>query len=84
MSTHVSEKDQPIEFEQAFAELESLVSRMESGDQSLQKSVDDFQTGIDLIKTLQKNLEDAEQKVEILLKDSNGQLSAQPFDADNE
>lgn len=84
MSETQSEINQPIEFEQAFAELESLVSRMEAGDQSLQKSVDDFQTGIGLIKTLQKNLDDAEQKVEILLKDSNGQLSSQPFNVDSE
>ncbi len=84
MSEKTTEKDQPIEFEQAFAELEALVSRMETGDQSLQKSVDDFQTGIGLIKTLQKNLEDAEQKVDILLKDTNGQLSSQPFNTDSE
>lgn len=84
MSEKITEKDQPIEFEQAFAELEALVSRMETGDQSLQKSVDDFQTGIGLIKTLQKNLEDAEQKVDILLKDTNGQLSSQPFNTNSE
>ena len=80
----MSEKKEPIEFEQAFAELEALVQRMESGDQPLQKSVDDFQSGIGLIKTLQKNLEEAEQKVEILLKDNNGDLKAQPFETDSE
>ncbi|MGH1426399.1 MAG: exodeoxyribonuclease VII small subunit [Arenicella sp.] len=80
----MSEKDQPIEFEQAFAELEALVSRMETGEQSLQKSVDDFQAGIGLIKTLQKNLEDAEQKVDILLKDANGELSSQSFTQESE
>ncbi len=84
MSEKTPQQDQPIEFEQAFAELEALVSRMETGDQSLQKSVDDFQTGIGLIKTLQKNLEDAEQKVEILLKDNNGQLNSQPFNVDDQ
>ncbi len=79
----MSEK-QPIEFEQAFAELESLVERMEAGEQSLQKSVEDFQTGINLVNTLQKNLEEAEQKVETLLKDSEGQLTSQPFEPEQD
>ena len=52
----MSDKKQPIEFEKAFAELEDLVQRMEAGDQSLEKSVDDFQTGMNLIKTLQEKL----------------------------
>lgn len=80
----MSEKEQPIEFEQAFAELESLVQRMEAGEQSLQKSVDDFQTGIGLVKTLQKNLKDAEQKVEILLKDNDGNINSQPFEPEKD
>ena len=76
-------KDQPIEFEKAFAELESLVNRMEAGDQSLQQSVDDFQSGIGLIKRLQEELQKAEQKVEILMKDSNGELSTQNFESNS-
>lgn len=80
----MSEKNQPIEFEQSFAELEALVRRMESGEQSLQKSVDDFQTGMNLIKALQKNLADAEQKVDILLNSNGGELKAQPFEPDAE
>ena len=51
----MSDKNQSIEFEQAFTELEALVRRMEAGDQSLEKSVDDFQTGMNLIKTLQNS-----------------------------
>ena len=80
----MSEKKQPIEFEQAFAELEALVQRMETGDQPLQKSVNDFQSGMELIKTLQKNLEEAEQQDDILLMDSNGNLKSQPFQTDSE
>ena len=75
----MSDKKHPIEFEKAFTELENLVQRMEAGDQSLEKSVDDFQAGMNLIKTLQEQLLEAEQKVDILLKDSNGELHAEPF-----
>ena len=80
----MSDKKQPIEFEKAFAELEGLVQRMEAGDQSLEKSVDDFQTGMNLIKTLQEKLLEAEQKVDILLKGSNGELRVEPFQTESE
>lgn len=80
----MSENNKPIEFEKAFTELESLVQRMETGNQTLEKSVDDFQTGMNLIKALQKNLADAEQKVDILLKDSQGELTSQPFSTESE
>ena len=80
----MSDKKQPIEFEKAFGELEGLVQRMEAGDQSLEKSVDDFQTGMNLIKTLQEKLLEAEQKVDILLKGSNGELRAEPFQTESE
>jgi len=80
----MSDKKQAIEFEKSFAELENLVQRMEAGDQSLEKSVDDFQTGMNLIKTLQEKLLEAEQKVDILLKNSNGELRAEPFQTESE
>jgi len=66
----MTEKDKtaPIEFEQA----------------SLQKSIDDFQTGVTLVKNLQSQLQDAEQKVEILIQESNGELSQQPFNNESE
>ncbi len=80
----MSDKKQSIEFEKAFAELEDLVQRMEAGDQSLEKSVDEFQTGMNLIKTLQEKLLEAEQKVDILLKGNNGELRTEPFQTESE
>ena len=40
----------------------------------------DFQNGIDLVKRLQNQLQQAEQKVEILIKESNGDVLQQPFE----
>jgi exodeoxyribonuclease VII small subunit len=58
-------------FEEALDELEALVERMEQGETSLEDSLKDFQRGIELTRTCQKALSEAEQKVEILLqKDS--------------
>jgi len=60
-------------------ELEKLVEHMERGDISLEESLKSFERGIKLTRTCQQALQDAEQKVQILLE-KNGQQSLEPFD----
>ncbi|HRP87951.1 MAG TPA: exodeoxyribonuclease VII small subunit [Gammaproteobacteria bacterium] len=59
-----------LDFEQALAALEELVGRLESGDQPLERSLADFERGVALTRRCQAALRDAEQKVEILSRDS--------------
>jgi len=56
------------DFEAALAELEKLVEKMESGEQSLEESLKSFQRGIELTRTCQKSLKEAEQRVEKLVQ----------------
>ena len=71
-----------IDFESAYSELESLVERMEKGDQKLEESLKDFERGVTLLKACNARLSAAEQKIEILVKDSQGVLGTEPFDPD--
>lgn len=71
------------DFETALAELEKLVEKMESGEQSLEESLESFQKGIELTRTCQEGLKAAEQKVEQLLK-KNGELVSEPINPDDE
>ena len=57
-----------IDFEKALDELEGLVERMEQGESSLEESLKDFERGIELTRSCQAALAEAEQKVEILLQ----------------
>jgi len=57
-----------VDFEASLAELEALVERMETGEASLEDSLKDFERGIELTRSCQGALTEAEQKVEILLK----------------
>ena len=57
-------------FETALAELEKLVSTLEKGDLPLEKTLEQFERGIALTRRCQKELQQAEQKVEILLQKS--------------
>lgn len=57
------------DFETAMANLESLVSKIESGDLSLEESLKEFEKGVKLSRTCQATLKDAEQRVKILSED---------------
>lgn len=69
---------QQISFETAIAELEQIVAQLESGDLELEQSLKLFERGIELTRVSQSKLQEAEQKVQILM-DKNGQLELQPF-----
>ena len=69
-------------FEKSLKELEALVAKMEQGNLSLEESLQHFERGIQLTRTCQQSLKDAEQKVEILLKKS-GQDDIAPFTSED-
>ncbi len=72
-------KTDSLDFEQALTELETLVEKMEQGDLSLEDSLKSFERGVELTRTCQKALAEAEQKVEQLLT-PDGEPS--PFERD--
>ncbi len=67
-------------FEAALARLEDIVKELESGDLPLEQSLKLFEEGTKLSRICNKRLEEAERKVEILLKDKNGNIKAEPFE----
>jgi exodeoxyribonuclease VII small subunit len=83
--THVAKKSSSPrsgaapDFEAALAELEKLVERMESGDQSLEEALASFQRGIELTRACQKGLKEAGQRVEKLVQ-QNGEVRTEPFE----
>jgi len=70
-------------FESALERLEEIVQELESGDLPLEQSLKLYEEGIKLSRLCTKRLEEAERKVEILLKDKEGNVSAQPFDEES-
>ncbi len=74
-------KKKEPDFEQSLGELEALVTRMEQGDLTLEQSLEAFEQGIRLTRECQTRLEQAEQRVQVLVE-QNGQLQARPLDPD--
>ncbi len=60
-------------FEDTLAELEQLVNRLERGDISLEEALQAFERGVNLTRSCQKALQEAEQKVQILIDKNGGQ-----------
>jgi exodeoxyribonuclease VII small subunit len=67
------------DFEQALAELEGLVERLERGDLPLDEALKTFERGVALTRHCQASLQAAQQRVEILLK-RGAQVQAEPFE----
>jgi len=67
-------------FEEALEKLEKIVQRLEDANLPLDEAVALFEEGIKLSRFCSQKLEEAERKVEILLKDDSGNLSQEPFE----
>ena len=67
-------------FEKALEELENIVEKLEKGGLSLNESLALFEKGVKLARYLRDELEKAEKKVEILLKDEKGEIKEKPYD----
>jgi exodeoxyribonuclease VII small subunit len=65
MSKHSVDAAQ-LSFEQALAELEKIVARMESGDLSLEQALAAHKRGLELARSCQQRLENAQQQVKVL------------------
>lgn len=68
-----------LSFEDAMKELESVVSELESGDLTLDKSIEKFKKGVELSNYCNKLLEDAEKTVSILVEQSDGKMQEENF-----
>jgi len=69
-------------FEEGMAALEALVGRLESGELPLEEALLAFERGVALVRALNERLLAAEQRVEILTRDSDGRLSLRPPEDD--
>ena len=69
----------PQQFEEALEKLEGIVRRMEDGELSLEKALESFEEGVQLARYCQTKLDEAQKRVELLLKNDKGKLETQPF-----
>ena len=71
-------------FEKDLEKLEGIVQALEEGELSLDESLARFEEGIKLARNCEKALTRAEKRIEILTKNAEGELEAQPFGEEEE
>ncbi|KKO18135.1 MAG: exodeoxyribonuclease VII small subunit [Candidatus Brocadia sp.] len=69
-----------IKFEDAVKGLEDIVERLEKGDLPLDETLSKYEQGIKLYKQCIALLEDAEKKIQILVKDENGVFRTRDYE----
>ena len=72
-------KEKILNFEESMEKLEKIVKSLESENQSLEKSIQLFEKGLAISKELKTHLDKAEEKIEILSKDIDGNLTLDEF-----
>ncbi len=75
-------QEERLGFEAALKRLEEIVSRMESGDLGLDELVASFEEGQKLVKQCSGKLNEVERRIEVLVKDETGKVTAKPFAAE--
>lgn len=75
--------EQPVNLEEALAELEQLVEQLETGELPLETAMKKFEDGVRLTRVCQAALKDAEQRVQMLLKNADGEEVLEDLDRED-
>lgn len=76
-------KDKEQSFETSLSSLEQVVAQLESGELPLERALELFEEGVALARRCQSQLQDAERKVELLLRE-RGEIKVVPFENDGQ
>jgi exodeoxyribonuclease VII small subunit len=74
----------PKSFESSLEELERIVRELEHGELPLERSLELFEQGVALSRECQERLNQAERRIEILMRDNKGQPTTRLFEADDD
>ena len=69
-----------IDFENTLLMLDEIVKKLESGNMSLDESINAFEEAVKLIGVCNKHLENAERRVRLLTEGADGSITDVPFD----
>jgi exodeoxyribonuclease VII small subunit len=70
-------------FEDELGDLESIVTRIDSGELSLEEAITAFERGVGLVRSLNQRLDEAEGRVELLMRGAGGSLKSSPLESVN-
>lgn len=75
-----SVKEKNKTFEEAMAELEEIVEKLEKGELPIDESIEYFQKGVELSRYCSKKLDEVEKKITLLIEKENGDIKEEIFE----
>ncbi|MFH1851201.1 MAG: exodeoxyribonuclease VII small subunit [Candidatus Neomarinimicrobiota bacterium] len=76
----MAKKTKPIAFEAAFQRLETIVQQLEDGNLPLEENLKLFEEGVELTRSCQEQLTQAEEKIKTLIKQTDGSFALEDLD----
>ena len=76
-------ENNPRKFEDELADLEAIVGQIDSGELSLEESIAAFERGVALVRLLNQKLDEVERRVEVLIRDSRGELKRTSYQGES-
>ncbi|HEY1852437.1 MAG TPA: exodeoxyribonuclease VII small subunit [Candidatus Binataceae bacterium] len=73
-----------VKFEDQLENLESIVTRIDSGELSLEESIDAFEHGVKLVRSLNHKLDEVERRVEVLTRGASGDLKSSAYEGETD
>jgi len=77
-------KEPEVKFEKALAELKSIVEKLEKGDLELDESLKLFERGVKLVQVCTRKLDEAQRRVDIVMKAKDGKKTVQEFEEEGD
>lgn len=84
MAKRSAKQPDEFDFERSLVELEGIVKKLEAGNQSLEHSLELFERGVELARLCKQRLDQAELRVQKLVKVKEGLFSEEPFESEEE
>ena len=72
------------DFEKSLKEIKKIVEKLEDGNQSLDVSIKNFEKGAELIKECYERLNEVKKKIKIVVENSEGIISEEDFNIEEE
>jgi exodeoxyribonuclease VII small subunit len=77
-----SQVENGAKFKDQLENLETIVSQIDSGELSLEESIDAFERGVRLVRSLNRKLDEVERRVEVLMRGADGALKSAPYEGE--
>ena len=79
---NLNQAENGAKFEDQLEHLETIVTQIDSGELSLEESIDAFERGVRLVRSLNRKLDEVERRVELLMRGADGALKTAPYEGE--